>query len=416
MIIFCKKNTQLIFTMPLLATALDDFQANPTLAEGDFKLSLDGGDFNNLGTLPTVTPAVSKQVKFIIAASELNGSYAALHCIDQTGPKEWKDAFVIFITSVAYFDDLVRATTPANTLDVNATGGVEVGALQDAVITAASVATDAFDADALAVDAIAEIVNAIWDELTTEGRIANSFGQLLKDYLNASVSAIKAKTDSLVFTGANKVDASLRDWLGSAPNVLQTGRVDSYIGVMGVDTLDANALKADAVTEIQSGLATSSALSTVQADTDNIQTRLPASLVSGRIDASIGAMASAVLTAAAIASNALAIAKFDLDTATYQAKVWFIDDNNGITDRYIVAWFKNGGLITAGITDPKIQVIKVADGTNLIAQTSMTVVGNAFRYNEIVNLIIDGVAYIVQVTATIDGSTRTWVQPIGRDS
>lgn len=44
-------------------------------------------------------------------------------------------------------------------------------------------------------------------------------------------------------------------------------------------------------------------LSGIQSDTDNIQTRLPASLVSGRMDASVGAMANNVMTAAAAASD-----------------------------------------------------------------------------------------------------------------
>ena len=52
-------------------------------------------------------------------------------------------------------------------------------------------------------------------------------------------------------------------------------------------------------------LPTAAAVASVQADADDIQTRLPAALVSGRIDASVGAMAAGVLTASAIATNAL---------------------------------------------------------------------------------------------------------------
>lgn len=46
-------------------------------------------------------------------------------------------------------------------------------------------------------------------------------------------------------------------------------------------------------------------LSGIQSDTDDIQTRIPAVLVSGRIDASVGAMASGVVTATAIATGAI---------------------------------------------------------------------------------------------------------------
>lgn len=46
-------------------------------------------------------------------------------------------------------------------------------------------------------------------------------------------------------------------------------------------------------------------MNTLQTDTDDIQTRLPAALVGGRMDSSVGAMAANVLTAAAIAAAAL---------------------------------------------------------------------------------------------------------------
>lgn len=46
-------------------------------------------------------------------------------------------------------------------------------------------------------------------------------------------------------------------------------------------------------------------LNTLQADTDDIQTRLPAALVGGRMDSSVGAMAANVITAASIAALAL---------------------------------------------------------------------------------------------------------------
>lgn len=52
---------------------------------------------------------------------------------------------------------------------------------------------------------------------------------------------------------------------------------------------------------------------TILADTNDIQTRLPAALVSGRIDASVGAMAANVLTATAINADAITDAKVASD-------------------------------------------------------------------------------------------------------
>jgi hypothetical protein len=55
---------------------------------------------------------------------------------------------------------------------------------------------------------------------------------------------------------------------------------------------------------VTTGVATAAEAAAIQADTNDIQTRLPAALVSGRIDASVGAMASNVITAASMATDA----------------------------------------------------------------------------------------------------------------
>lgn len=63
------------------------------------------------------------------------------------------------------------------------------------------------------------------------------------------------------------------------------------------NAVDAAAVAADAVTEIQAGLATSAEVAAVQADTDNIQTRLPTSLNTGRIRAHVEALDAGVINA-----------------------------------------------------------------------------------------------------------------------
>ena len=64
--------------------------------------------------------------------------------------------------------------------------------------------------------------------------------------------------------------ADVQGWLTTAPNALQSGRVDASVGAMATDTLTNTALAASAVTEIQTGLATSTQLTTVQNKTDLI--------------------------------------------------------------------------------------------------------------------------------------------------
>jgi hypothetical protein len=63
----------------------------------------------------------------------------------------------------------------------------------------------------------------------------------------------------------------------------------------------------------------------IETDTQDIQSRLPAALVSGRIDASVGAMEANVLTASAINSGAITAAKFAsgaIDAAAVAADAW----------------------------------------------------------------------------------------------
>lgn len=69
------------------------------------------------------------------------------------------------------------------------------------------------------------------------------------------------------------------------------------------------------------GASVSADIAAVQSDTNDIQTRLPAALVSGRIDASVGAMATNTLTASALATDAVTEIQSGLATAAALATV-----------------------------------------------------------------------------------------------
>ena len=61
---------------------------------------------------------------------------------------------------------------------------------------------------------------------------------------------VKTKTDSLTFTTANKVDSRVDRWLGSAAPALVGSRLDASVGAMATDVFDAAALAASATNEI----------------------------------------------------------------------------------------------------------------------------------------------------------------------
>lgn len=99
------------------------------------------------------------------------------------------------------------------------------------------------------------------------------------------------------FIGTGAVPATVQVY----PHFPQTGDSFARLGATAGASVSADvaAIKAETAT--------------ILADTNDIQTRLPAALVSGRIDASVGAMAANVLTATAIAADAITDAKVAAD-------------------------------------------------------------------------------------------------------
>ena len=154
-------------------------------------------------------------------------------------------------------------------------------------------------------------------------------------YLDTEIAAIKAVTDALPNSGAlTTIQSDLDNIQTRLPTSLVGGRMDSDIGAIqgsvsdsiagnvwdedatshqtqgtfgqaiGDPVADTNTIFKAVVTDA-TGATVGVDVVAVQADTDNIQTRIPAALVSGRIDASVGAMAADTITAAAIATNAI---------------------------------------------------------------------------------------------------------------
>lgn len=118
-----------------------------------------------------------------------------------------------------------------------------------------------------------------------------------------------------------------------------------------------------------------------------------------------------------IAANVINDAAVSGDMDGYAAKVEVIRDST-TADRYLVVFYKNLARVTSGITSPTIQVIKGSDGTDLIASTALTEIGSTHRFkrDETTNKMVGGAIYIAVVSATIDGSTRSWERQVGRDA
>lgn len=233
--------------------------------------------------------------------------------------------------------------------------------------------------------------------------------------------------DSFFSTDLLQVD--LTQWLGVAPLGLSSQLVRALMqdtgagaissGSFAAGAINAAAIASDAITaaKIASGAIDAATFAAGAIDA--------AAIADGAIDA--GALASDTITAAKIAADAITAAKIAAgaidddavaaDMDAYHAKVWVVKEST-TADHYAVVFFKNGQPVTTGITSPTIQVIKASDGTDLIASGALTEVGalGIYKKDESTNKMVGGAIYFAKVQATIDGSSRQWLQQIGRDS
>lgn len=91
---------------------------------------------------------------------------------------------------------------------------------------------------------------------------------------------------------ATDVETDTADIQSRIPAALVGGRMDASVGAMANNVMTAAAAAADLTTELQNGLATAAALADVQTDTNDIQARLPAALTADakriRLDVAVG--------------------------------------------------------------------------------------------------------------------------------
>lgn len=84
-------------------------KANPTLAAGDVKVSIDGGAFANLATLPDAQPDASASVRVQLSADEMDGDNIVVQFIDAAGD-EWCSQQICIQTDSATIGEIEAQT------------------------------------------------------------------------------------------------------------------------------------------------------------------------------------------------------------------------------------------------------------------------------------------------------------------
>lgn len=338
-------------TLPILVFPIYDADGDLVTAAAslDSERSIDQGTFADTSAEATEIATASGIYQLAPTQAELNGDEIAF--ITKTGTAGAKTAVNVLYTSARNIDDLAFPTTTGRSIDVEATGEVglnydnvvgtidaaDIGA--DAIteakiadnsiaaehiaanaIGASELAADAIGASQLATDAVDEIADGVWDELLSGHVTLGSFGQVLNalgartgevndagplvgdfdvdgfteatndhfnsmvmiftsgvllgqgriisDYVGAGQNCIferpwtEAPTDgddfvivpmtaSLSRAIATESDGmahvDLKEWLGAAPNALIAGAVDADVSAMQADVITAAAIAANAI-------------------------------------------------------------------------------------------------------------------------------------------------------------------------
>lgn len=291
-----KVSTQFVFYASLVSQANTKLmQVNPTIASGDFKVSIDGAALANLGTLPAVTPAGSTMVKFTLSTSEMAGANATVVCIDAAGA-EWCDLVINIQTAARQVDDLAFPATTGRSMVVDASGLVDANAVK-------------------------------------LGPSGGGTAQTARDVGTSVLLSTGTGTGQLDFT-SGVVKANATQILGGAiPAVNVTGvpLVDLKYTLGTISPATAGSVRADAVTG-----AVGSVTGAVGSVTGNVGGNVVGSVASVTAGVSVGtggivsgSFAAAAVDAAAIATDALGSAEIAATGANKIADA-LLDRSNGV--------------------------------------------------------------------------------------
>jgi len=247
-----KVSTQYIFFASLVSQANTKLmQVNPTLAAGDFKVSIDGAALANLGTLPTVTPAGSSMVKFTLSTSEMAGANATVVCSDASGA-EWCDLTINIPTSARQIDDLAYPATSGRSMVVDAAGLVDANVVKLGP-TGSGTAQTARD---IGTSVLLSSGTGTGQVKLASGYVAPNWGDVGNPTTTVGLSGTTVKTATDIATQIGAAGAGLTSVAigtgGITTASFAAGAIDAT--AIATDAIGSNELAAGAVTKIVTGV------------------------------------------------------------------------------------------------------------------------------------------------------------------
>lgn len=357
-----KYGVQAVIEFPVIKRAVQDFAISTdwTPAAADCKISKDGGNVaNTTNAVAAVGGTGSALWSLTLTATEMQAARITVQIVD-AATKVIEDQALIVTTyghaSATHTGDInnldaavtsrLAPTVAARTLDVSGTGeagidlanvgspttalnlsGTTIKAVTDDVGITQSAADKVWGTTVRTLTSFGTLVAdiwtystrtlstfstalavSVWDVLAASVAAANSIGLQIKTNLDAAISSrstvttaqVNAECDTAISDAALATAAAV-----AALNDLSVADVEAASETGAGAALATYDPPTDAEMLAAIGpLATGAAVAAVQADTDDIQTRLPTALVGGRMNSSVGAVANAAIGAAAFATGA----------------------------------------------------------------------------------------------------------------
>lgn len=437
---FLKQSTAIEVKVGPFVDSTDGFTAETglTITQSEVLLAKEAGDWAQKNEATSLVHESNGWYRCLLDATDTNTVGTLLLQVAESGALPVWVEFTVLAANV--YDSLIGATDALQVHTNEITAALITSTvLADNAITAAKINADAITAAKVAADVSAEIADAVWDEAASGHVAAGSFGE----QCGTDIDAILVDTGTTLQGEVDGIQADTEDIQSRLPAALVSGRIDASVGAMAADVLTATAIAADAITaaKIADGAIDAGALAAdcitaakvaadvhaeaadavwdeaaaghvaagsfgvqcgtdidsiledtgttlqaevdgIQADTEDIQSRIPASLVSGRIDASVGAMAANTLNASALASDAVTEIQSGLATSvpTANENADALLDRASAIDGYTVRQIMRvlaaalAGETSGGASDDSVMAI---DGSK--ARITVTVDANGHR-------------------------------------
>ncbi len=238
----------------VLRDADGDLVAGATALDVEF--SIDGGAFVNVAGAEV--DEGEGLYSCPITAAEMNGDVISLICKTSTGGV--KTAAVVIYTSTRQIDDLAFPATTGRSIQVETDGMVHAD--------------------------IKEWLSIVPLALVSQ-RVQSQVGAMATNVITAAAFNAAAITAAKFGVGAIDASAIAMDAIGSSE--LAASAVQEIVdGIL--DELSASHVGAGTVGQILDNLPNDGALTTIQSDISNIQTRLPTLLVNARMDSELQAV------------------------------------------------------------------------------------------------------------------------------